>query len=354
MFTPAQLASVALRQQTAGLEDARARAERAAEAREAAELQLEQTEQAHREAIAASEADRNDDAKADAAARAAMRLAHVRKDLDQAIAKHEQAAAAVATAERHVTEADRTLRIVELQDRFEDGSHEVDSASIGRAIVERVVDIQRLVLALRERLEDDAAIVRQIAELGGPRLDAPDGVAAAGAFCEAIVRADGAIAAQVHEYRWAFLPPSTAASVPDRDGSVAASKLVALVLGALAQAARNAAHGHQSGRAELAKVADVWQRHRSHGSAQRELDELARQEGEARAKRETGAHADRLARAKLEADANRGKPVMATTPRPPVVKPMVHPIAREQGWTDDETWTDGERVIGDRFDVPVG
>jgi hypothetical protein len=323
---PVELAHVAVRQQLALLADAKETLERAAATRSMVETEIAGADAAHAAAVQTSAADRSSDRLADAAGRASVRLQHARADLARAVAAYETASADVAAGEANVQRARQVLDLVALQAALADGTHAAACEENARAIVAAVIEIRDRLLAHRARLRDDATIAGKIRELGGTAVD-PDGTSAAGFFLDALCRVGGSLDDSVHAYRWPWALPS--AGIPDVAGFGTAQKLVALTLGAVARGARNERDGHpDTGRAELTRTSLVWQRHLSHATASKELEQLGRDEAEARKTREEAAHHERLRLAAAEAAKKRG---MATGQLHSTPKVVPHPAAIVHG-----------------------
>ena len=179
-----------------------------------------------------------------------------------------------------------------------DGSTETFMREAISSVVAAVLAIRSTGLAVRERMASDALLVQQARSLGGPAdLGLPDGTAPAGALMLVLLEAGGAAVPgqNLHAYRHVFEPR---VDHPDITGTGLATKLVEMTLGALGAATHE---GRELGRARLARVGEVWARHRDRLSAEREIEAEDRAEGERRRPVVEAAHDERL-RIKREAE----------------------------------------------------
>jgi len=122
-----------------------------------------------------------------------------------------------------------------------------------------------------------------------------------------VERGGVAVESNAHALRWAFQAPEPGA--PDADAIGAVLKIAASVLASLSFGAKNAAAGTLAQRQEpLRAVASVWSRHRHRATADLEVDEKTRAEGDQAKRTIAKAHQARLALASEE-DAKRKRGV---------------------------------------------
>lgn len=213
---------------------------------------------------------RSDDALADAAARAALRLDQAKAHLAHAREAAKRAEADLTERDQLDIEAQREATRAKAAAEIESGSYQSQMAAHGSAIVDLVRVGLEHVLAIRALEADDARVAAEAGVLP------TDGVAAAGGFCHALHELGGTVTRSgLHDYRWPFQPPDRA--YIDHDGIVMLTTLFSLAMESLAQAKRNNERkkAPEMGRPELAAAGEVWSRHRTYAAARAEQDAVA-------------------------------------------------------------------------------
>jgi hypothetical protein len=342
-LTAVDLAAAALSQQTALARDGGARLEKAISARVALEAVHAKAETDYATALQLSGAKRADDALADAAGRASVRLAHAKGDLARSVEAHAQAAADIEASAARLAGAERAHELAKILAALGDGSHEAELGEHGRAAADAVVKVRASMLAIQKRLAADTVQVARARELGAPAdLRPPDGIVAAGAFAAGLHEAGGALAngENPSALRWVFQPP-TGVVRPTEFATEAAVSATNAGLSVLLQAERYARLGVKNAGASLAQVGAVWGRHRSHPTAAAELDALRRADGQVRAASDQREHEARLVRLRKPSSQDG---INAAHRRASGVPPRRGDAVAFDNSTDDELVDDGARV----------
>lgn len=344
-----ELASVAVKQQSALLDDAKDTLARASKTRALCEADVSAAETAHATATQASARAREDDNLADAAGRANVRLQHAKADLARSVEQYASASAGVAACEANVHEAERGHELARLLAEHHNGDHERELSAIAWGLVDTIAKIPELVLLARQRLAEDAKRVARIHALGGPpELAAPDATACAGALALALASRDGVMpCSNPHELRWPLDLPSTAH--PDSDATGSATKLVDLVLGSLTKGAKESLSINSNGRARLSTIGGYWYECKTKAEADRMMAAFDKAQAAASAREAEAAHHERL-RARGEQERRlRGRPLdskgrpFGPEPSPSPPASPVHPGPGRRFISENE-WVEGEDI----------
>jgi hypothetical protein len=289
---PREVAELA--QQEALLADARRRLAAATAARVSAERALGDARNAHATAVSASGAKRDDDALADAASRAAVRLEHATATARAAAEENERAVKDVELAIARLATATTSKECAELLAAHDDPAIDDELAAHGAAMARAVCDLRDHVLAVRKILAADVDRVARLRALGGTSPPPRDGVGAAAAWLAALAARGGAMAngQELHQHRWAFAIPEPLSRDPWALDAI--RTLVAVAGDVLEQGIRHQQAGVSYGRGALERVASVYARHRHYIAARDELQGLAKADERARNERDARAHEARL------------------------------------------------------------
>jgi hypothetical protein len=336
------LATAAEKSQAALLEDAKSQLDRAASTRELVEADVAAAEKVYAAALQASAAKRGDDALADVANRADVRLAHARADLARAVDAHSKATADLAEREGHLENAGRARELVQVQTRIVERMRSPLVTESVEAIVAGAVALRERVMTLRRLRAEDAADVERIKALGGAAQPADD-TPFAGVLAKALLDNGGLFhVPNVHEIRWAFEGGPLSG---DPDGTATAIRIARFVLESVAYGEKHrATHGPiaSSGRRHL-ELAAAWSTCRTKDEGEVARVALQREEGEAIALANRQAHEARLVAAEKAA---------AQAKKPPTS--MGGPVTSGPYQRGATKGPEGEFMVGDPDDFSGG
>jgi hypothetical protein len=287
-MSPLELATAAVAQQAALLQDARTRLDVASGERVRCERAVSDAEAAHANAMRASSASRSDSGLLDDAARAAIRLEHAKRDHAEAIEAHTQAGKDVASAEARVTSAQQAKECAAGLEQL--SAHDAALRDLGEQAGKAFLQFRAVVFAIDDRLRTAVALAERVRELGGESA-IPDGCCAAGGFLRAMGEAGAAMGGdQHHTVRYAFCLPVVRNLTADEN----VRAVFAVALDLLEQGRRLAAVGASYGAEALSRVAEVYSRSRNARAALDELEAKGDADERERQARDRAAHQERL------------------------------------------------------------